>query len=94
MATPSGDRRSERGEGARMSARRPLRSAAVLVAALLVGVVFSAGAQAAPGDLDLTFSGDGKQRTDFGFGAQQRGGDRAPAGRQDRRGRRVRRGRD
>ena len=35
---------------------------------LLVGVVFSAGAQAAPGDLDLTFSGDGKQRTDFGFG--------------------------
>jgi hypothetical protein len=31
-----------------------------------VGAVFSAGAQAAPGDLDLTFSGDGKQRTDFG----------------------------
>ena len=36
---------------------------------MVVGVVFSAGAQAAPGDLDLTFSGDGKQRTDFGFGA-------------------------
>ncbi len=31
-----------------------------------VAAVFSAGAQAAPGDLDLTFSGDGKQRTDFG----------------------------
>jgi uncharacterized delta-60 repeat protein len=35
---------------------------------MLVGVVFSAGAQAAPGDLDLTFSGDGKQRTDFRTG--------------------------
>ena len=29
----------------------------------------AAPAQAAPGDLDLTFSGDGKQTTDFGFGA-------------------------
>ncbi len=48
-----------------MSARRPLRSAAALAAALAVGFVFSAGAQAAPGDLDLTFSGDGKQTTDF-----------------------------
>ena len=28
----------------------------------------AAPAQAAPGDLDLTFSGDGKQTTDFGFG--------------------------
>jgi hypothetical protein len=37
-----------------------------LVAALAVGVVFSGGAQAAPGELDLTFSGDGKQTTDFG----------------------------
>ena len=36
----------------------------------MVGIVFAAaGAQAAPGDLDLTFSGDGKQRTDFGFGS-------------------------
>ena len=51
-----------------MRGPRPLRSVAVLVAALLVGIVFSAGAQAAPEDLDLTFSGDGKQRTDFGFG--------------------------
>jgi uncharacterized delta-60 repeat protein len=48
--------------------RRPLRSAAGLVAALVVSVVFSAPAQAAPGDLDLTFSGDGKQTTPFGFG--------------------------
>jgi uncharacterized delta-60 repeat protein len=38
---------------------------------LLLGVVFPAGAQAAPGDLDLTFSGDGKQRTDFGFGSSR-----------------------
>ena len=30
------------------------------------GFLFSAGAQAAPGDLDPTFSGDGKQTTDFG----------------------------
>ena len=49
-----------------MSGRRPLRSAAAAVAAMVVGVVFSAGAQAAPGDLDPTFSGDGKQTTDFG----------------------------
>jgi uncharacterized delta-60 repeat protein len=47
---------------------RPVRSGAVLVAAVVVGVIFSAGAQAAPGDLDLTFSGDGKQRTNFGAG--------------------------
>jgi uncharacterized delta-60 repeat protein len=51
-----------------MSARRPLRSVAALAAALLVGFLFSAGAQAAPGDLDTTFSGDGKQTTDFPFG--------------------------
>ena len=47
---------------------RLLRSAAVLIAAMLVGVISSAAAQAAPGDLDPTFSGDGKQTTDFGFG--------------------------
>ena len=35
----------------------------------MVGAVFSAGAHAAPGDLDLTFSGDGKQTTDFGAGS-------------------------
>ena len=54
---------------------------------LLLAAAVAAPAQAAPGDLDLTFSGDGKQTTDFGFGSQQSGGDRAPAGRQDRRGR-------
>ena len=53
----------------RMSARRPVRSAAVLVVTLAVGAFFSAPVQAAPGDLDLTFSVDGKQRTDFGFGS-------------------------
>src|SRR2546423_1360954 len=52
-----------------MRARRPVRIAAVLFAVLLVAVVFSAVAQAAPGDLDPTFSGDGKQTTDFGFGS-------------------------
>jgi uncharacterized delta-60 repeat protein len=49
-----------------MSAPRFVRSGAAVVAALFIGVIFSAGAQAAPGDLDLTFSGDGKQKTDFG----------------------------
>jgi uncharacterized delta-60 repeat protein len=66
---------NERGEGAgvdgstrRWVAMKPrtLRSAAALFAFMVVGVVFAAGAQAAPGDLDLTFSGDGRQRTDFG----------------------------
>ncbi len=51
-----------------MRARRPLRSIAALAVSLVVGVVFSAVAQAAPGDLDPTFSGDGKQTTDFPFG--------------------------
>jgi uncharacterized delta-60 repeat protein len=50
-----------------MSTRRRLRSGAVLVAAIVVGTIFSAAAQAAPGDLDLTFSGDGKQTTNLGF---------------------------
>jgi uncharacterized delta-60 repeat protein len=35
---------------------------------LLLAAAVAAPAQAAPGDLDLTFSGDGKQTTDFGFG--------------------------
>jgi uncharacterized delta-60 repeat protein len=35
---------------------------------MVVAVVFSAGAKAAPGDLDLTFSGDGKQTTNLGLG--------------------------
>jgi uncharacterized delta-60 repeat protein len=49
-----------------MSARTPARSAGALVAAVALSAVFAAGAQAAPGDLDPTFSGDGKQTTDFG----------------------------
>jgi uncharacterized delta-60 repeat protein len=48
--------------------RRPLRSGAALIATGVVGLVFSAWAEAAPGDLDPTFSGDGKQTTSFGFG--------------------------
>ena len=55
----------------RMGARRALRSAAVLVAVMVVAVVSSAGAKAAPGDLDPTFSGDGRQRTDFRSGLSQ-----------------------
>ena len=35
---------------------------------LLLAAAVAAPAQAAPGDLDLTFSGDGKQTTDFGLG--------------------------
>src|SRR2546423_1784602 len=52
-------------EGPRMRAPRPVSSGAVLVATLLIGVVFTGAAQAAPGDLDPTFSADGKQTTDF-----------------------------
>ena len=50
-----------------MRAPRTVRGIAALVAALVVGIVFSAGAQAAPGDLDLMFSGDGRQRSEFGL---------------------------
>jgi uncharacterized delta-60 repeat protein len=57
-----------------MRMRRSARSAAALVAALLVGLVPSAAAQAAPGDLDPTFSGDGKQTTDFGHFGDGAGG--------------------
>ena len=35
---------------------------------MIASLVFSAVAMAAAGDLDPTFSGDGKQRTDFGAG--------------------------
>jgi uncharacterized delta-60 repeat protein len=51
-----------------MSAAGAVRTGAALVAATVVSVVFSAGAQAAPGDLDPTFSGDGKQTTDLPLG--------------------------
>jgi uncharacterized delta-60 repeat protein len=46
--------------------RRWVATMGSLAAALLLAVVFSAGAQAAPGDLDVTFSGDGQQTTNFG----------------------------
>jgi uncharacterized delta-60 repeat protein len=46
---------------------KPLRHGVVV--ALLVSLVFSAAAIAAAGDLDPTFSVDGKQRTDFGAGS-------------------------
>jgi uncharacterized delta-60 repeat protein len=39
-----------------------------VLAALVVVVVFPAVGQATPGDLDVAFSGDGKQTTDFPFG--------------------------
>jgi uncharacterized delta-60 repeat protein len=45
---------------------KSLRGGVVL--ALLVSLVFSAAAMAAAGDLDPSFSGDGKQRSDFGSG--------------------------
>ena len=45
---------------------RPLR---VLVLAVMISLAFSTAAMAAPGDLDPTFSGDGKQTTDLGGGA-------------------------
>src|SRR5829696_2570314 len=51
---------------ARVGASVPVRSGVVLIATLLVGIVFTGTAQAAPGGLDPTFSGDGKQTTDFG----------------------------
>jgi uncharacterized delta-60 repeat protein len=57
----------ERAQGQRRQTRprRAVTSVAALAAGLIVSVVFSAAAQAAPGDLDPTFSGDGKQTTDF-----------------------------
>ncbi len=54
-----------------MSARRPLGSAAALIVALIAMAIFSAGAHAAPGDLDPTFSGDGKQTTGFAIGSSR-----------------------
>ena len=54
-----------RGRASGRAPLRPMRSAAVLIAAMLVGVIVPAAAQAAPGDLDPTFSGDGLQTTAF-----------------------------
>jgi uncharacterized delta-60 repeat protein len=50
---------------ATIRARRLVISTA-FIAAVLGSAILPAGAQAAPGDLDPTFSGDGKQTTDFG----------------------------
>ena len=60
-----------RGRASGRAPLRPMRSAAVLIAAMLVGVIVPAAAQAAPGDLDPTFSGDGLQTT--AFSDQRRG---------------------
>ena len=38
----------------------------VVVVAVMVSLAFSAAAMAAAGDLDTTFSGDGRQTTEFG----------------------------
>ena len=45
-----------------------VRTGIVLVAVALLGLSVSGAAQAAPGDLDPTFSGDGKQTTNLGVG--------------------------
>ena len=49
-------------------ARRSVRSVAVFGAVLVVGFGFSTAAKAAPGNLDPSFSKDGKQTTDVGGG--------------------------
>jgi uncharacterized delta-60 repeat protein len=54
-------------QGSRTRVPRRVRSGVVVVLALVVSV-FCSVAQAAPGDLDPTFSGDGKERTDFDLG--------------------------
>src|SRR5215216_2127301 len=56
------------GRWAALSVPRPLRIGVALVAATVVVVFSAVGAQAAPGDLDPTFSGDGKQTTDLPLG--------------------------
>src|SRR5688572_24544418 len=52
----------------RLVSRFTPRSLRVVVVGVMATLVFSAVAIAAAGDLDPTFSGDGKQRTDFGSG--------------------------
>ena len=49
-------------------ARRSVGRTAVLVVVLVVAFAFSAVAKAGPGDLDPTFSGDGKQTSNLGPG--------------------------
>ena len=59
----------ERPQAVRTRTRRRVAALGSLAGVLLLlAAAVAAPAQAAPGDLDLTFSGDGKQTTDFGFG--------------------------
>ena len=59
--------RPRRGRGAAATIRaRRLVTFIAFVAAVLGSVILAAIAQAAPGDLDPTFSADGEQTTDFG----------------------------
>ena len=55
-------------KGFRRAVGEVRRSCAVVFAAMIVGLVLSAAAQAAPGDLDPTFSADGLQTTAFPAG--------------------------
>jgi uncharacterized delta-60 repeat protein len=60
----------ERPQAVRTRIRRRVPALGSLAGVLLLlGAAVAAPAQAAPGDLDPTFSGDGKQSTDFGFGS-------------------------
>jgi uncharacterized delta-60 repeat protein len=52
-----------------MERSQGLRTGPLLAAALVAGLLFAASAEAAPGDLDPTFSGDGKQTSDLPLGA-------------------------
>ena len=57
---------SRAGRGGKLTIRpRRLAISATFIAAVLGSAVLSAAAQAAPGKLDPTFSGDGKQTTGF-----------------------------
>ena len=73
--------------GRKLLSRLAPRPSRVVVVAVLASLAFSAAAMAAAGDLDPTFSGDGKQTTDFGSGASTRRATVAIKRRQDRRGR-------
>ena len=48
-----------------------VRAGGAVLVAILAGALFSTAAEAAPGDLDTTFSTDGTQRTDFLTGESQ-----------------------
>ena len=51
--------------------RALLRASGTVLVAIVAGALFSTAAEAAPGDLDSTFSTDGTQRTDFLTGESQ-----------------------